>query len=85
VPRWLSILGLLGAPSALSYGVLGILGHGTDLGSPLMLLAMPIALQELVFAGWLIARGFDRPTVDRSHTPEPRVTTWDSIARGRRG
>jgi hypothetical protein len=75
VPRWLSIWGLIGAPLALTYGVLGVLGYGTDLGSPLMLLAMPIAFQELVFAGWLITRGFDRPTVDRSQTSEPRVTT----------
>ena len=75
VPRWLSTWGLIGAPLALSYGVAGILGYGTDLGSPLMLLAMPIALQELVFAGWLITRGFDRPTADRSQTPEPRVPT----------
>jgi uncharacterized membrane protein len=75
VPRWLSIWGLIGAPLTLSYGVAGVLGYGTDLGSPLMLLAMPIAFQEMVFAGWLITRGFDRPTVDRSQTPEPRVTT----------
>lgn len=75
VPRWLSIWGLIGAPLALGYGVAGLLGYGTDLGSPLMLLAMPIALQELVFAGWLITRGFDRPTVHRSQPPEPRAST----------
>jgi hypothetical protein len=75
VPRWLSIWGLIGAPLTLSYGVAGLLGYGTDLGSPLMLLAMPIAFQEMVFAVWLITRGFDRPIVDRSQTPEPRVTT----------
>jgi hypothetical protein len=74
VPRWLSIWGLIGAPMALSYGVAGLLGYGTDLGSPLMLLAMPIAFQELVFAGWLIARGFDRPIVDHGPTPNPRAT-----------
>jgi hypothetical protein len=72
VPGWLSIWGLLGAPLALSYGVMGIFGWGTDLGSPLMLLAMPIAVQELVFAGWLIARGFDRPPDDHSRS-DPRA------------
>jgi hypothetical protein len=39
-----------------SYGVLGILGVDTGLGSPWMLLAMPIAVQEMVFAGWLLTR-----------------------------
>jgi hypothetical protein len=73
VPRWLSTWGLLAAPLALTYGVAGIFGAGTELGSPLMLLAMPIALQEMVFAGRLIMRGFDRPTLDRAHAPEPRV------------
>jgi hypothetical protein len=75
VPRWLATWGLIGAPLALGYGLLGLLGYGTDLGSPLMLLAMPIALQEMVFAGRLIIRGFDRPTVDHSQTQEPRVAT----------
>jgi hypothetical protein len=74
VPRWLATWGLIAAPLALSYGVAGIFGSGTDLGSPLMLLAMPIALQEMVFAGWLIMRGFDRPPLDRGHAPQPRVT-----------
>lgn len=33
----------------------------TDLGSPLMVLAMPVALQEMVFAVWLIVKGFEAP------------------------
>jgi hypothetical protein len=73
VPRWLSIWGLIGAPLLVCYGLAGTLGWGTDLGSPLMLLAMPIAFQEMVFAGWLIARGFDRPPDDHSRS-EPRAT-----------
>jgi hypothetical protein len=75
VPRWLATWGLIGALLLVGYGLLGLLGYGTDLGSPLMLLAMPIAVQELVFAGWLIIRGFDRPTFDHSETQEPRVAT----------
>jgi hypothetical protein len=73
VPRWLATWGLIGAPLALAYGLAGIMGWDTDLGSPLMLLAMPIASQEMVFAVWLIIRGFDRPTVDRTRAAEPRV------------
>lgn len=58
VPRWLSSWGLVGAVLTFVYGLLGILGRDTGLGSPYMLLAMPIAVQELVFAGWLTVRGF---------------------------
>ena len=32
-------------------------GLSTDLGSPYMLLAMPLALQEMVFAVYLVVRG----------------------------
>ena len=76
VPRWLSAWGIVAAPLAFLYGLLGIFGVGTGLGSPFMLLAMPIALQELVFAVWLIAKGFLRHEVileqpQRSHVGVP--------------
>jgi Domain of unknown function (DUF4386) len=73
VPRWLSLWGLLGAPLIFLYGLLGILGFATDLGSPFMVLAMPIAVQEMVFAGWLITRGFQRRAGHFDQAPEPRV------------
>jgi len=57
VPRWLSTWGLIGAAGILMYGLLGVFGVGSGLGSPYMLLAMPLAFQEMVFAGWLIIRG----------------------------
>lgn len=60
VPRWLSVWGLVGAALMFVYGLCGIFGLETGLGSPLMLLAMPIAVEEMVFAVWLMARGFDR-------------------------
>ena len=74
VPRWLSLWGIVGAVLLISYGLLGIFGVDTALGSPYMLLAMPIALQEMVFAVWLIARGFNRPAVHSEQTPDLRVT-----------
>jgi hypothetical protein len=58
VPRWLSAWGLIGGALVLLYGLLGILGFDTELGSPFMLLAMPTAVQEMVFAGWLLTKGF---------------------------
>ena len=73
VPRWLSLWGLIGAPLIVVYGVLGILGFATDLGSPFMLLAMPLAVQEMVFAGWLIVRGFERRPWQRDQASDVRV------------
>jgi hypothetical protein len=74
VPRWLATWGLIGALLLVCYGIAGTLGWDTDLGSPLMILAMPIAVQEMVFAGWLIIRGFDRPTVERTRPAKPHLT-----------
>lgn len=73
VPRWLSLWGIIGAVLVFSYGLLGIFGVDTGLGSPFMLLAMPIALQEMVFAVWLIAKGFNRPAVELDQSLAPRV------------
>jgi hypothetical protein len=73
VPRWLSSWGVGGAALLVAYGVLGILGYDTGMGSAYMLLAMPIAIQEMVFAIWLIARGFDRRYAVVESTPELRV------------
>jgi hypothetical protein len=73
VPRWLSLWGIVGAVLVFSYGLLGIFGVDTGLGSPFMLLAMPIALQEMVFAVWLIAKGFNRPAVQLNQSPAHRV------------
>lgn len=57
VPRWLSGWGVAGSILVIGYGLAAVLGADVKMGSPLMLLAMPIAFQEMVFAGWLIARG----------------------------
>jgi hypothetical protein len=73
VPRWMSLWGIVGAVLVFVYGLLGIFGVDTGLGSPYMLLAMPIALQEMVFAVWLIVRGFDRPVVQAEQRREMRV------------
>jgi hypothetical protein len=59
VPRWLSIWGLIGAVLLFIYGLTGIFGLGIGLSSPYTLLAMPIAVQEMVFAVWLIVKGFN--------------------------
>lgn len=61
VPRWLSVWGLAGAMLLLLEGSL----ESFDVGG-LAIMSAPIALQEMVFAVWLIAKGFNSPAV----TPE---------------
>jgi hypothetical protein len=57
VPRWLAIWGLAAAPLMLTGGLL--LPVTDDPYSPLSrALYAPMALQEMVLAAWLVARGF---------------------------
>jgi hypothetical protein len=58
VPRWLSAWGLLGAVLLLARAVLEMYGVESSLGIQFVW-AAPIALQEMVFAVWLIVKGFD--------------------------
>lgn len=58
VPRVLSIWGLIGAACVLLYGLLGLFGLTAD-SVALNVLAAPIAIQEMVFAVWLIVKGFN--------------------------
>jgi hypothetical protein len=75
VPRWLSIWGIVGDVCVLSYGLMGIFGNATtDMMSASTLLAMPIAIQEMVFATWLIIKGFDKPKT-------APATNWDGSQR----
>jgi hypothetical protein len=63
IPRWLSLWGFIGAALIVLYGLIGIFGIGTGLTSPFALLAMPIAVQEMLFAGWLIFKGFNLDSI----------------------
>ena len=59
IPRWLSDWGLLGVAMGFVAGTLVVLGV-VDAFSPLMVaLNLPILVQELVMAVWLLLRGFD--------------------------
>lgn len=61
VPRWLSTWGIVGGVCILIYGTLGLFGTDTSSFDATTLLALPIAVQEMVFASWLIVKGFDTP------------------------
>lgn len=65
VPTWLSVWGLAGAALIIGRSIVEI--SGVDLDAALQgALAAPIAVNEMVLAVWLIARGFDE-----GHLPGP--------------
>jgi hypothetical protein len=55
VPRWLSGWGFIGASLAVVYGIFSLFGYDPSF------LAIAIGFQEMVFAGWIIIKGFDLP------------------------
>ncbi len=58
IPRWLSVWGLIGATLILLAGLLGLFGLSPT-STTSTVFALPIGLQEMVFAVWLIVKGFD--------------------------
>ena len=54
VPRWLSVWGLVGVVMVV---LMNVLGMDLTVG---WFFAMPIILNELFLAGWLLIRGFDK-------------------------
>lgn len=63
IPRWLSGWGVLGAVLALAATVLASFTRDFGLASAHTYLHIPIGLQELVFAVWLIVKGFNPAAV----------------------
>jgi hypothetical protein len=57
IPHWLSIWGLIGATLIIAMGLLHIFSY------PVVYLAIPIILNELVLAVWLIVIGFNSSTI----------------------
>ncbi|MGD6830692.1 DUF4386 domain-containing protein [Sutcliffiella halmapala] len=61
VPRWLSVLGIFGSTSSILASLL-FMFRFIGLDTIYMMLNLPIAIQQLVLAIWLIGKGF-KPTV----------------------
>ena len=59
LPRWLSVWGLLGLLLMLIGAFSGMFGLIDAFSPPQMLLMLPIMLQEMVLAVWLIVKGFN--------------------------
>lgn len=74
IPRWLSGWGLAGAGLYIAAHCAGVFSpqHLTPvIGEGIGLLLVPTAIQEMVFAGWLIAQGFN-PTALAALTARPQ-------------
>lgn len=59
-PRKLAIFGITGAVLILLAAVLEIFGYIPHFSSSIIFLALPIAVYEMVLAGWLLIKGFNK-------------------------
>lgn len=59
VPRWLSVWGLVGVPLMFLSGLLVMVESLNSSASALNLLVVPLAVQEMAMAVWLIVKGFE--------------------------
>lgn len=63
IPRWLSIWGIVAVASSLACILLTIFGQLISFSTVFILLQLPIGLQEMVLAVWLIAKGFNQTAI----------------------
>ena len=63
VPRWLSAWGLIAVAMLMVSGLLVMFGFAAPLSPTQVVLALPILVQEMVLAVWLIAKGFNPSVV----------------------
>ena len=63
IPRWLSGWGILAAAASLAAALLAITGLVIPFSTVFIVLQLPIAVQEMVLAVWLIAKGFNPSAV----------------------
>ena len=63
VPRWISGWGFLGAALSLAAALLTISGQIIPFSTVFILLQLPIGVQEMVLAVWLIVKGFNPSAV----------------------
>ncbi len=62
IPQWLSVWGLIGVVPYMLYAVLHLFGKDSGFGFALQ---MPLAIQELVMAFWLIIKGFNKDALKK--------------------
>ncbi len=62
VPRWLSVWGLAGASLYIAAGAMVMYGL-EPLSAAQVVLEVPLGVQEMALAIWLIVKGFNAPAV----------------------
>ncbi len=64
IPRWLSVWGLIGVVLLLSAALLTMFGgQPFSISGIMLLLVLPLAMQEMVLAVWLIVKGFNSSAI----------------------
>jgi hypothetical protein len=75
VPRWLSGWGLLAAIPYFVSGVFGLLTLLSPMSTIQMVLVLPLAIQEMVLAVWLIVKGFNlSPVIDNVESVQVAIS-----------
>ena len=62
IPRWLTVWGLIGVIPYMTYALIHFFGIDNGIG---FYLQMPLALQEMVMALWLIIKGFNSVAIEK--------------------
>ncbi len=63
IPRWLSVWGLIGVPLWIAAALLLMFGFVDHFSTTVILLDLPIAINEMVLAVWLIVKGFNTSAI----------------------
>jgi hypothetical protein len=75
IPRWLSIWGFVGAALLTVSGLLVMFRLAEPLGTAQTAMAAPIAIQEMVLAVWLLAKGFSLSALTGQSAVTSRAST----------
>jgi hypothetical protein len=78
VPRWLSAWGLVAIALVMVSGLLVMLRLTEPMSTIQVVLALPIAVQEMVMAVWLIAKGFNPSAIAVESAGE--TSKWQTAA-----
>jgi Domain of unknown function (DUF4386) len=74
IPRWLSVWGLVGTALGLAAGLLVLFQSITVLSGTQIVLNLPIGVQEMVLAVWLIVKGFSPKATALTQPTAPELS-----------